>query len=128
MADSPDITRIAEIVFPGHTNHDGILHGGPALSWLAKAALVAASRRARRALVMASSEKLDFVAPARSGDIAEISARVERVGRSSLTVATELHAESPLSGERRLCTRAGFVFVAVDTAGRSTPIDSAVAR
>jgi len=121
--DEPDLTRTAEIVFPSHANHSGILHGGPALSWLAKAALVAASRRARCGLVMASSEKLDFIAPTCVGDIADIGARVERVGRSSLTVATTLHAESPLTGERRLCAQAGFVFVAIDDAGRPTPID-----
>lgn len=38
---SPDpIIRVAEIVFPGHANHRGILHGGPAMGWLAKAGLL----------------------------------------------------------------------------------------
>ena len=117
-----DQVRVAELVLPGQTNHRGIVHGAAALAWLSKAALVAASRRTRQTLVMASSDRLDFVAPARSGDIVEVSAQVVRHGRSSLRVDTTMHAESPLSGERRLCTEAGFVFVAIDADGRPPPL------
>jgi acyl-CoA hydrolase len=114
--------RVAELVLPGQTNHRGIVHGAAALAWLSKAALVAASRDTRRTLVMASSDRLDFVAPARSGDIVEITAQVVRRGRRSVRVETTMAAESPLSGERRLCTRAGFVFVAIDADGRPVPL------
>lgn len=116
--------RVVEIVFPGQVNHRGILHGGPALDWLGKAALVAAMRRARQAVVMASSETLDFVAPARLGDIVETCARVVGSGRSSLTVEVSMTAETPQTGESRLCTRASFVFVAIDDDGRPFPLSA----
>lgn len=121
-AEDVGLVRVVEIVFPGQANHRGILHGGYALDWLAKAALVAASRRARQAVVMASAQTLDFVAPARVGDIVEVTAHVVSVGRSSLSVHTEMTAESPQDGEFRLCTRADFVFVAIDADGRPTPL------
>lgn len=120
--DDPRAVRVVEIVFPGQTDHRGILHGGFALDWLGKAALVAASRRARQSVVMASSKTLDFVAPARVGDIVETTARVTAIGRTSLTVSTAMTAECPQAGERRLCTRTDFVFVAVDDDGRPIPV------
>lgn len=117
-----DTVRMAEIVFPGHTNHRGILHGGPAMEWLAKAGFAAATRRARASLVMAASERLDFIAPAHAGEVVEIDARVVRSGRSSLTVEAQMHAENPETGERRHCTSASLVFVAIDEEGRSMPL------
>lgn len=108
------VVCVAEIVFPGHANHRGILHGGPAMAWLAKAGLVAATRCVRRTLVMASSERMDFVAPAHVGDVVEVLARVSRVGTRSVTVQTEMWSKSPASGQRRLCTTARLVYVSVD--------------
>jgi len=100
-------------VFPGHTNHRGLLHGGPAMAWIAKAGFVAATRRVRRTVVMASSERMDFVAPARVGDVVEVCAHVTAVGRRSIRVAATMWAESPSTGERRLCTSASLVYVAI---------------
>lgn len=118
----PDTVCVAEIVFPGHANHRGILHGGPAMAWLAKAGFAAATRRARLPVVMAGSDRLDFLAPARVGEVVEIVARVAQTGRSSLTVHARMDAESPESGERRCCTTASLVFVAIDATGKSMPL------
>lgn len=104
---------VAEIVFPGHANHRGLLHGGPAMEWMAKAGFAAATRRMRRTIVMASSEKLDFKAPAYVGDVVEVTATVIATGRRSIHVHVDMWAESPTTGERRLCTAGTLVFVAV---------------
>ena len=40
----PTEIRMAEIVFPNHTNHMGTLFGGQALAWMDKAAFLAAAR------------------------------------------------------------------------------------
>ena len=42
----PTEVRMAEIVFPNHTNHLGTLFGGQALAWMDKAAFLAAAIRA----------------------------------------------------------------------------------
>jgi acyl-CoA hydrolase len=105
---------VAEIVFPGHANHRNLLHGGPAMAWMAKAGFVAATRQVRRTVVMAGSEKLDFRAPAHVGDVVEVTARVTGVGRRSVKVQVDMWAESPTNGERRHCTSARLVFVAVE--------------
>ena len=106
---------VAEIVFPGHANHRGVLHGGPAMAWMAKAGFVAATRQVRRSVVMAGSEKLDFQAPARVGDVVEVTAHVIGTGRRSIRVQADMWAESSVGGERRLCSSTKPVYVATDT-------------
>lgn len=118
----PIEARMAEIVFPNHTNHMGTLFGGQALAWMDKAAFLAASRYARRAVVTARSDQVDFKLPIRQGQMVETIARVVSVGRSSIKVEVELIAEDLLSGARELCTRGHFVMIALDADGKPTSV------
>jgi len=86
------------------------------------AAFVTASRHARKPVVTASSERIDFHVPVRQGQLAEVVGRVLSTGRTSLTVEVELWAEDLLSGKRELCTKGSFVLVAVDEHGRPASI------
>lgn len=129
---SPASARIVDIVFPGDTNHHGTLFGGIGLAQMDKVAFIAASRHARVDFVTASCERIDFKAPARLGEIIDLTGRVTRVGRRSLSVAVDLVAEAPLSGERRSCGRGLFNMVAVgrgleQMGGALPPITSAAA-
>jgi acyl-CoA hydrolase len=121
---APQETRIVEMVFPNQTNHYGTLFGGDALRLMDMAAFVTASRHARRPVVTASSERIDFHVPVRQGQLAEVVGRVTRSGRTSLTVEVELWAEDLLTGNRELCTKGSFVLVAVDERGRPASIAS----
>lgn len=113
-----------EMVFPEHTNHYGTLFGGHALRLMDKAAFVAASRYARRNVVTACSERVDFKNAVHHGNLVELTARVVATGRSSMTVEVELFAEDLLSGERRLCAQGKFVLVALDKNGKPADISS----
>jgi acyl-CoA hydrolase len=108
-----DITMI-EMVFPDQTNHYGTLFGGHALRLMDKAAFVAASRYARKTVVTACSERADFQAAVRHGNLVDLPARVVATGRSSMTVSVDLVAEDLLSGHRQLCAQGRFVLVAID--------------
>ena len=114
--------RIAEMVFPNHTNSNDQLFGGYALSLMDKLAFIVSSRYARLPMVTASSEKVDFHTPVREGDLIEFVGRVLRVGRTSVRVGIEMFSENLLSGERKLCTTGEFVMVAVDRTGRSIAV------
>lgn len=116
--------RMLEIVFPDHTNHLGTLFGGQALAWMDKAAFIAASRYARRTVVTARSEQVDFRLPIRQGQLVETIAHVVEVGRTSMQVEVEVVSEDLLSGERALCTRGRFVMIALDVHGRPAPVPS----
>jgi acyl-CoA hydrolase len=115
-------TRFVEMVFPSLSNHYGTLFGGNALNLMGKAAFVAAARHARRNVVMASSDKIEFHEPIPVGELIELVARVERAGRSSMTVSVELIRESLMSGQRTSVVRGSFEMVAVNDQGRPIAI------
>ena len=121
-------TRIVEMVFPNQANHYGTLFGGDALRLMDMAAFVAASRHARKPVVTASSERIDFHVPVRQGQLAEVIGRVSKTGRTSVTVEVELWAEDLLTGARELCTKGSFVLVAVDESGRPVAIAPSAAQ
>lgn len=125
LAEASTETRFVEMVFPEHANHYGTLFGGHALALMGKAAFIAATRRARASVVMASSDKVEFHVPVRVGELIELSAQVARVGRSSMTVVVDVTLEGLVSGSRRLAVRGSFEMVAVDAQGRPVPISSA---
>lgn len=115
-------TRFVEMVFPGLSNHYGTLFGGSALNLMGKAAFVAAARHTRRNVVMASSDKIEFHEPIPVGELVELVARVERAGRSSMTVSVELIRESLMSGRRTSVVRGYFEMVAINEHGRPISI------
>ena len=114
--------RLIEMVFPEQTNHYGTLYGGQALALMDKAAFIAASRYSRRAVVTASSERVDFHVPVRQGQLVELLACVVATGRTSITVEVKLYSEDLLTGERQLATQGRFVLVAIDADGRTLPV------
>ncbi|MFA7306673.1 MAG: acyl-CoA thioesterase [Hyphomicrobium sp.] len=118
----PAETRFAEIVFPEQANHYGTLFGGTALNLMSKAAAIAAARRAGGSVVMARSDRVDFHMPVLVGQLVELIARVERVGRSSMTVKVDVVAETLGKADRKLAMRSSFEMVAVDENGRPQPI------
>ena len=116
--------RIVEIVFPTDTNSQGSLFGGHALSLMDRLAFIVASRFARKPVVTVSTDKVEFLAPVKVGNLIELIGRISRVGRTSITVEIEMYAEDLLSGERHLCTTGRSVMVAVDANGRPTPVEA----
>lgn len=117
--DQPDgQTVMIEMIFPEQANHYGTLFGGNALSLMARAAFVAATRRARGAVVMARSEQVDFTTPVRVGELLELRSEIIRIGRSSMRVAVVGIAEEMDTGNRREALKGQFVMVAVDASGR----------
>jgi len=124
MANRNEEVRIVEIVFPTDTNSQGTLFGGHALSLMDRLAFIVASRFARKPVVTASSDKVEFLTPVKVGNLIELIGRVSRVGRTSITVEIEMYAEDLLSGERHLCTTGRSVMVAVDADGHPTPVAS----
>ena len=121
--DTPREARLWEIVFPDHANHLGTLFGGQALAWMDKAAFIAATRYARRTVVTARSEQVDFHVPVRLGQLVELVARVVGTGRSSMQVEVELHTEDAQAGTRELCTRGRFVMIALDDQGQPSSLN-----
>jgi acyl-CoA hydrolase len=121
-------TVMVEMIFPDQANHYGTLFGGNGLALMAKAAAVAAMRRAQSAVVLARLERADFISPIHVGELLELSAGVTRTGRSSMTVEVLGMAEGMPAGERREVLSGRFEMVAVDDAGRPRAIAGNTAR
>ena len=119
-------TVLVEMIFPDQANHYGTLFGGHALALMARAAFVAACRRAAGPVVMARSERVDFTTPIRVGEMLELRAEILREGRSSLTVGVQGIAQPIGPGAPRPALGGQFVMVAVDADGRPRPLSSAI--
>lgn len=104
------------IVFPEDMNYGGTLFGGKMLAEMDLAAV----RAARRVLygtdcdgaVTASLDKVDFKRPAHLGDIIELTATVERLGRTSIEIYVHVSKENQIGEVDTICD-ATFVFVSL---------------
>lgn len=119
-------TRTVEMIFPDQCNHYGTLFGGKALELMDKSAFITASRFARKSMVTACSDRINFVAPAKHGQLVEAIGTIEGTGRTSVTVHVRLVAEDLLSGDAHLCAEGNFVLVAVDENNRPLPLEGPV--
>ncbi|WJH41703.1 acyl-CoA thioesterase [Aliirhizobium terrae] len=121
-SDTSDAVSMVEIVFPDQANSVGRMFGGEAIAYMTKAAFVAASRYSGKLVVLASSERIDFTRAIEIGEIVEAQARVERVGRSSMSIETKLWSENLLTGERYITATGHFTMVAVGADHRPVPV------
>jgi len=121
-ADRAPIVLLEE-VFPGDTNPYGTAFGGRILALMDRAAGLAASRFAHQNFVTASLDAVDFHAPIRQGEIAEVVAEVVYTSRHTCGIEVEVSALDKTRWERRPCCRGIMFMVAIgpDGSPRSVP-------
>ena len=107
---------------PADVNVNGDIFGGWVLSQMDIASGIVASDRARGRVTTVALDAMKFIRPVGVGDILCVYSRIERVGRSSMTIATEAWALRHLKGHREKVTEAKFTFVAIDEAGKPRPV------
>lgn len=112
-----------QLVLPTHTNALDTVFGGTIMSWIDICAAMSAQRLSRKVVVTASMDQLDFLAPIRKGQLVNLRAMVNYVGRTSMEVGVRVEAEDTLTGERVHAASAYLTFVALDEEGRPIPID-----
>lgn len=109
-------------VLPPDTNSYGTLFGGKLMAHIDDVAAIAAVRHARKNVVTASMDSLDFIAPVKEGDSICIEAFVTWTHNTSMEVFVKAVTEDLITGERMVCTTAFLTFVAVDEGGRPIPV------
>lgn len=114
--------EMVQIVRPGDANALGIAFGGTVVAWMDMAAAVAALRHARRPVVTASIDNLNFLSPIHVGEFVIIRAAVHYTHRTSMEVGVWIESENPLTGERKQTTHGYLTFVALDERGRPAPV------
>lgn len=118
----PGQVTLTRIVMPGQTNARGTLFGGVALSLMDEASAIVALRHARSSVVTAHIDSVDFKGPIFEGEAVEVTARLKMVGRTSMRISVESWGENLHTGERRFCTSAEFVFVAMGADGKPSQV------
>lgn len=126
---SQSATTMSKLMTPDMANLYGNVHGGHILKLIDEAAAVAAWRHSRKPkVVTASFERMSFKEPVFVGDILHIHASVRHTGRTSMVVGVRVEAEDPSSGNTRHVGSAHTTFVALDKAGKPTPVQAVVAE
>ena len=103
-----------ELVLPNDTNLLGNILGGRVMHLMDICAAMSAYKHARRPVVTASVDHLDFLAPAKKGDIVILKSSVNYVHKTSMEVGVRIEAETPLTGKVRHTATAYLTFVALN--------------
>ncbi|WP_461177458.1 acyl-CoA thioesterase [Virgibacillus ainsalahensis] len=109
-------------VLPPDTNNFGTLFGGKLMAHIDDVAAIAAVRHARKLVVTASTDSVDFLEPVKVGHSICLEAFVTWTHKTSMEVFVKAVTEDLLSGERKVCTTAFLTFVAVDDNGRPVSV------
>lgn len=108
---------------PADTNAYGDIFGGWLLSIMDSAAGLTAARLSRGRAVTVAMDGMEFHMPVKVGDELSVYTQVERIGRTSMTIAVEAWSRERHSEEASKVTQAKFTFVAIDDSGRPRMVD-----
>jgi uncharacterized protein (TIGR00369 family) len=106
------------LMLPEHSNALGNVHGGVILRLVDEAGAICAMRHARRPCVTISIDSMTFRHPVHLGELLICSAEVSWVGRSSIEVHVDVHAEHPILGTTSHTNSGYVVYVALGDDGR----------
>lgn len=115
---------MTQLVLPSHTNSLDTVFGGTVMSWIDIAAAIAAQRHSNKAVVTASIDQLNFIAPIKKGWVVNLRASVNFTSRSSMEIGVRVEAENPITSELFHTASAYLTFVALDSHGRPTEVPS----
>ncbi len=115
-------------VLPPDTNHYGTIFGGRVMAYIDDVAAISATRHARKPVVTASMDSVDFLYPIKSGQSICLESFVTWSRKTSMEVFVKVVSEDLLTGVRRVCATSFLTFVALDENGRPSEIPAVVAE
>jgi acyl-CoA thioesterase YciA len=108
---------------PADANSNGDIFGGWIMAQVDIAGAVLPARIAKGRIATVAVNQFVFKQPVSIGDLLSFYARVERVGRTSVTVAVEVWAErNPADPQQVKVTEAQLTYVAIDLQGQPRPL------
>ncbi|MCA9833101.1 MAG: acyl-CoA thioesterase [Thermomicrobiales bacterium] len=116
---------IRVVAMPADTNSSGDIFGGWLLSQMDLAAWVVARKLTPHRLVTVAMDSVVFHKPVYVGDCLLCYATVERIGRTSITIHIQAHAERARGGEEVAVTEGRITMVALDENRNPVPIAEA---
>ena len=108
---------------PADVNGNGDIFGGWLMAQVDLAGAVLPARIAKGRIATVAVNEFVFKQPVSVGDLVSFYARVTRIGRTSITVHVEVHAErNPANLQVVKVTEANLTYVAIDALGKPRPI------
>ncbi|CAM5781154.1 acyl-CoA thioesterase [Ottowia pentelensis] len=119
-----DHTLVLKVIpMPSDANANGDIFGGWVMAQVALAGSVLPARYAQGRMATVAVNQFIFKQPVRVGDILSLVAKMERIGRSSMTVSVGVYAERIRNqGHYIKVTEAQLTYVAIDDEGRPRPV------
>jgi acyl-CoA thioesterase YciA len=114
---------IRVVAMPADANAYGDIFGGWLLSLMDNGAGLTAARRAKGRAVTVAVDAMVFHAPVKVGDEVSVYTQIEKVGRTSITIAVEAFRRHRSEDTATKVTEAKFTFVAIDDAGKPRAVD-----
>ena len=112
------------LAMPADTNPSGDIFGGWLLSQMDIAGMITASEIAKGRVATVAIDGMAFLTPVHVGAVVSCYCDVLEVGRSSVRIVVEVWINSLHDGEPLKVTEGEFVFVAIDSGGRTRAISS----
>jgi acyl-CoA hydrolase len=113
---------MTQLVLPSDTNALGSIFGGVIMSWIDICGAVASQRHSSKAVVTASIDELNFIAPVFLGWVVNLKASVNFVSKTSMEVGVRVDAENPRTNEFFHTASAYLTFVALDENRKAIPV------
>ncbi|HJW10203.1 MAG TPA: acyl-CoA thioesterase [Albitalea sp.] len=108
---------------PADANGNGDIFGGWIMAQVDLAGAVLPARIAKGRITTVAVNQFVFKQPVSVGDLLSFYAKVERIGRTSITVQVEVFAErNPADLHVVKVTEANLTFVSIDDQGQPRPI------
>jgi len=117
---SEPIIRVTAM--PADANAYGDIFGGWLMSLMDNGAGLIAARYSHGRAVTVAMDGMQFHAPVKVGDEVSVYGQIDRIGRSSMTIAVEAWRRDRHEEQEIKVTEAVFTFVAIDEAGRPRPV------
>ena len=115
-----------ELILPNDTNILGNVLGGRVMHFIDICAAMSAYKHARSAVVTASIDHLNFLAPAKKGDILILKSSVNYVSNTSMEIGVRVDSENTMTGSINHTASAHLTFVALDSNGKPKKVDKIV--
>ena len=119
---SESTTTVTHIMMPMDANVAGNVFGGSILKLIDEVASIVAHRHARKNVVTASIDRMDFIFSVFIGDLLRLNASINYVHNTSMEIGVRVEAENPISGQVRHTGTCFLTHVAVDKNGKPTPV------
>ena len=109
---------MAQVMNPEMANPAGNVHGGNIMKMIDTVGGVAAIKHARKLVVTASIDRMNFHSPVYIGDFVTMKASVNYFGKTSMEVGVRVESENPLLEIKRHTGSAYITYVALSENNR----------